>query len=56
MKLDTATVERLVEQITKEVLILLHEEEACAQSGSDDGQCADCDGQCVSDCQDKVQA
>jgi deoxyribose-phosphate aldolase len=33
MDLDRATVERLVERITKEVLILLQEEEASAQSG-----------------------
>jgi deoxyribose-phosphate aldolase len=55
MKLDMTTVERLVEQITKEVLILLREEEARAQSGSNDGKCVDCNGQCVSDCQDRVQ-
>ena len=55
MKLDSATVERLVEQITKEVLILLHEEESRAQAGGDNGTCADCIGQCVLQCQDKIQ-
>ncbi len=55
MKLESATVERLVEQITKEVLILLREEESRAGAGSDNGTCADCDGHCVSQCQDKVQ-
>ncbi len=55
MKLDSATVERLVEQITKEVLILLKEEESRAQTGGDDGNCTDCIGQCVLQCQDKVQ-
>ena len=56
MKLDSATVERLVEQITKEVLVLLREEEARAQqAGGDNGTCADCNGQCTTQCQDKVQ-
>jgi deoxyribose-phosphate aldolase len=55
VRLDTATVEHLVEQITREVLILLGEEEANAQSSSDNGECNDCIGQCVVKCQDKVQ-
>ncbi len=55
MKLESATVERLVEQITKEVLLLLREEEARAQSGTDNGTCADCIGQCVTKCHDKIQ-
>lgn len=55
MKLDSATVERLVEQITKEVLILLREEEARAPEAGDNGTCTDCIGQCVLQCQDKVQ-
>jgi deoxyribose-phosphate aldolase len=55
LKLDSATVERLVEQITKEVLILLREEEARAQAGSSTSSCADCNGQCVSQCHDKIQ-
>jgi len=59
VKLDSVTVERLVEQITKEVLILLREEEARAgvpgQPGGDNGQCVDCIGQCVLQCQEKVQ-
>jgi len=52
MDLDRATVERLVEQITKEVLILLREEEASAQSGS---ECLDCNGLCTEQCPDKTQ-
>lgn len=55
MKLDSATVERLVEQITKQVLLLLHEEEARAQAGGDNGTCIDCVGQCITQCQDKVR-
>ena len=55
MKLDSATVERLVEQITKQVLLLLHEEEARTQAGGDNGTCADCIGQCITQCQDKVR-
>ncbi len=55
MRLDSATVERLVEQITREVLILLHEEESRAQTGGDNGTCADCIGRCVMQCQDKIQ-
>ena len=55
MRLDTATVERLVEQITKQVLVLLAEEEASAPSGDDNGRCTDCIGECVTKCQDKIQ-
>lgn len=55
MKLDSATVERLVEQITKEVLLLLREEQARAQTDGNNNSCADCIGQCVQQCQDKVQ-
>jgi deoxyribose-phosphate aldolase len=55
VKVDSATVERLVEQITKEVLILLHEEEVRTQPGSNSGSCTDCIGQCVLQCRDKVQ-
>ncbi len=54
MRLDTATVERLVEQITKQVLILLTEEQARSQVG-DNGTCTDCIGACVSECREKVQ-
>jgi len=54
VKLDSETVERLVEQITKEVLILLREE-ARVQAGADSGTCTDCIGQCIERCQDKVQ-
>jgi deoxyribose-phosphate aldolase len=52
MDLDRATVERLVEQITREVLILLREEEASAQTGS---ECLNCNGQCTGKCPDKTQ-
>jgi deoxyribose-phosphate aldolase len=55
VKLDSTTVERLVEQITKQVLLLLHEEEARAQAGGDNGACADCVGQCITQCEDKVR-
>lgn len=56
MRLDTVTVEHLVEQITREVLILLAEEEAGTQpAGDDNGTCTDCIGECVTKCQDKIQ-
>jgi deoxyribose-phosphate aldolase len=55
VKLDSATVERLIEQITKEVLILLREEETRTQSVKCDSECADCIGQCVTKCQDKIK-
>lgn len=54
MKLDSATVERLVEQITKEVLILVREDTG-AMSARTDGPCIDCIGACVTQCHDKVQ-
>ena len=54
MQLDSTTVERLVEQITKQVLILLHEEGARAQENSD-AACTDCIGECIVQCQDKVR-
>ena len=52
MDLDRATVERLVERITKEVLILLREEEAEATSES---ECSSCNGQCTEKCPDRTQ-
>jgi deoxyribose-phosphate aldolase len=55
VKLEQATVERLVEQITKEVLVLLREEESRAEGADDNGTCVDCIGQCVLQCKDKVQ-
>ena len=55
MKFDSVTVERLVEQITKEVLILLAQEEASSQAAKDADTCTDCIGECVLQCQDKVQ-
>jgi len=52
--LDTASVERLVELITREVLIVLRENEArSAECGS--GPCADCVGACIDRCHDKIQ-
>jgi deoxyribose-phosphate aldolase len=54
VRLDTITVELLVEQITREVLILLAEEEASTLPGGN-GACSDCIGECVTKCQDKVQ-
>jgi deoxyribose-phosphate aldolase len=55
LKLDSATIERLVEQITKEVLILLQEEQSRTQSSSDEDTCTDCVGQCVLKCQDRIR-
>jgi deoxyribose-phosphate aldolase len=55
VKVDSATVERLVEQITKEVLVILHQEESSAQAGTNGDRCSDCIGQCVQQCQEKVQ-
>ncbi len=55
MRLDSATVERLVEQITKEVLILLQQEQTRSLSAPADGTCADCIGACVTQCQDKIR-
>jgi deoxyribose-phosphate aldolase len=55
VKIDSATVERLVEQITKQVLIVLREEQDRAQAGDDGATCTDCIGACVQECQDKVQ-
>ena len=52
--MDSASVERLVELITREVLILLREEEARTAVGSRAGPCADCSGQCVSRCADRI--
>jgi deoxyribose-phosphate aldolase len=54
VQLDAATVERLVEQITKEVLILLQHENN-AQGDNGDGTCDDCIGECVLQCHDKIQ-
>ena len=55
MKLDTATVEHLVEQITQQVLVLLATEEARAQAGDDSSTCTDCIGECVTKCHEKIQ-
>lgn len=55
MRLDERTIEQLVEQMTREVLILLREEEARASSGDDGTTCTDCIGQCVTQCKSKVQ-
>ncbi len=54
MKLDSETVERLVEQITKEVLILLREEQARLNGGTN-SLCPDCINECVISCQESVQ-
>jgi deoxyribose-phosphate aldolase len=54
LKLDSATVERLVEEITRQVLLVLREEDARAQGSNDGSTCADCVGQCLAQCQDKV--
>jgi len=55
VQLDAATVERLVEQITKEVLILLRDEAERDRAAGDGDTCVDCIGQCVFQCQDKVR-
>ncbi len=52
--LDTASVERLVELITREVLIVLREQEAHSAECST-GPCADCVGACINRCHDKIQ-
>ena len=55
MRLDPATVENLVEQITKQVLLLLAEEQASTQPGDNGGTCTDCIGECVTKCEDKIK-
>lgn len=55
MNYDSATIEQLIERITREVLLLLHEEEEREQAGSQASHCAECQGQCVQQCTDKVQ-
>jgi deoxyribose-phosphate aldolase len=56
---DAATVERLVEKITREVLLLLAEagsgQDSHAQASGTAAQCAQCTRQCVQQCQDKVR-
>ena len=53
MQLDSATVERLIEEITRQVLLLLREEEAKAGAGA---VCSEsCIEQCISSCQPEVQ-
>ncbi len=54
MQLDREAVERLVEQITKEVLVLLAEEEARATTGQGES-CLGCDGQCAEKCSEQTQ-
>ena len=56
--MDTFTpdqIERLVEQITKHVLIALREEERRAKNGDGSDACQCKDGVCVRDCADRVQ-
>ncbi len=53
MQLDSATVERLIEEITRQVLLLLREEEAKAGAGAE--RCDSCIEQCISSCQPEVQ-
>jgi deoxyribose-phosphate aldolase len=55
VRLDERTIEQLVEQITREVLVLLREEEARASGGDNGATCTDCIGQCVAECKSKVQ-
>jgi len=55
VKYDTATIERMVERITREVMLVLAEQEAQTQGGGQAGRCADCSGQCAQTCVDRVQ-
>lgn len=55
MNYDAATIERLVERITREVLLVLREEQARSEAGAAGGRCPDCSGQCVQKCADRVQ-
>jgi len=54
MPIDTTTVERLVEQITRQVLLTLGEQQARA-GGSLADACECKDGQCPRECADKVR-
>ena len=54
MPLDTAGIERLIELITREVLIALREQEN-RPAGCREGACADCVGDCINRCHDKIQ-
>jgi deoxyribose-phosphate aldolase len=55
MQIDSAAVERLVERITREVLLALSEQQTRA-GGSLADACECRDGQCTRDCADKVRA
>jgi deoxyribose-phosphate aldolase len=55
VRLDPATVEHLVEQITKQVLLLLAEEQTSTQAGNNGSTCTDCIGECVIKCEDKIK-
>jgi deoxyribose-phosphate aldolase len=55
MPMESASVERLIELITREVLILLREEEAGRGTGGSTGRCSDCSGQCVSQCPARIR-
>jgi len=55
MQIDSASVERLVEHITRQVLLALSEQQARA-GGSLADVCQCKDGQCARDCADKVSA
>jgi hypothetical protein len=55
MQLDTAVVERLVEQITRQVLLALSDQQARA-GGSLSDTCDCKDGQCSRDCADRVRS
>ena len=54
MQINSATVERLVEHITRQVLLALSEQQARA-GGSLAGACECKDGQCTRDCADKIR-
>ena len=52
---NETTIEYLVERITKEVLVMLREEQRAADTNGDGDSCNHADGQCVSECHDNVQ-
>ena len=52
---DEPTIEYLVERITKEVLLLLHEEQQAANANGAVEACSHTNGECVSQCSQRVQ-
>ena len=52
---NDATIEYLVERITKEVLLMLRHEAQAGVANGNGEVCNHADGQCVSECKDNVQ-